>query len=55
MTFFDLARKNAWRKPLRTLLLMVSIAVAFLIYGLTASFLSGTQGAAGASDARRAA
>lgn len=50
MTFFDLARKNAWRKPLRTLLLMVSIAVAFLIYGLTASFLSGTQGAAGASD-----
>ena len=50
MTFFDLARKNAWRKPLRTVLLMVSIAVAFLIYGLTASFLNGTQGAAGASD-----
>lgn len=50
MTFFDLARKNAWRKPLRTLLLMVSIAVAFLIYGLTASFVDGTQGATGASD-----
>ncbi|WP_439622510.1 ABC transporter permease [Shinella sp.] len=50
MTFFDLARKNAWRKPLRTVLLTVSIAVAFLIYGLTASFLNGTQGAAGASD-----
>lgn len=50
MTFFALARKNAWRKPLRTILLMVSIAVAFLIYGLTASFLNGTQGAAGASD-----
>lgn len=50
MTFFDLARKNAWRKPLRTALLIVSIAVAFLIYGLTASFLNGTQGAAGASD-----
>ncbi len=50
MTFFDLARKNAWRKPLRTVLLMISIAVAFLIYGLTASFLNGTQGAAGASD-----
>lgn len=50
MTFFDLARKNAWRKPLRTVLLMVSIAVAFLIYGLTASFLNGTQGTAGASD-----
>ncbi len=50
MTFFDLARKNAWRKPLRTVLLMVSIAVAFLIYGLTESFVNGTQGAAGASD-----
>ncbi|MCF3638783.1 ABC transporter permease [Rhizobium sp. TRM95111] len=50
MTFFDLARKNAWRKPLRTVLLMVSIAVAFLIYGLTASFINGAQGAAGASD-----
>lgn len=50
MTFSDLARKNAWRKPLRTLLLMISIAVAFLIYGLTASFLAGAQGVAGASD-----
>jgi putative ABC transport system permease protein len=50
MTFFDLARKNAWRKPLRTLLLMVCIAVAFLIYGLTASFLAGAQGASAASD-----
>ncbi|MBP1859983.1 ABC transporter permease [Rhizobium herbae] len=50
MTFFDLARKNAWRKPLRSLLLMVCIAVAFLIYGLTASFLAGTQGTSAASD-----
>lgn len=50
MTFFDLARKNAWRKPLRTLLLMVCIAVALLIYGLTASFLAGAQGTSGASD-----
>lgn len=50
MRFFDLARKNAWRKPLRTVLLMVCIAVAFLIYGLTASFLDGTQGASAASD-----
>ncbi len=50
MTFLDLARKNAWRKPLRSVLLMVSIAVAFLIYGLTASFLNSTQGASAASD-----
>ncbi|WP_426127484.1 ABC transporter permease [Pararhizobium sp. PWRC1-1] len=50
MTFLDLARKNAWRKPLRTVLLIVSITVAFLTYGLTASFLAGAQGAAGASD-----
>lgn len=50
MTFFDLARRNAWRKPLRTLLVMVCVAVAFLIYGLTASFLNGAQGASAASD-----
>ncbi len=50
MTFFDLARKNAWRKPLRTVLLIVCIAVAFLIYGLTASFMNGSQGASAASD-----
>lgn len=50
MTFLDLARKNAWRKPLRTVLLMVSVAIAFLIYGLTASFTAGSQGTAGASE-----
>ncbi|AHD09794.1 ABC transporter permease [Phaeobacter gallaeciensis] len=50
MTFLTLARRNAWRKPMRTLLLIFCIAVAFLIYGLTASFLSGTQGSAGAND-----
>ncbi|WP_260094341.1 hypothetical protein [Phaeobacter inhibens] len=33
MTFLTLARRNAWRKPMRTLLLMFCIAVAFLIYG----------------------
>ncbi|WP_320203658.1 ABC transporter permease [Agrobacterium rosae] len=50
MTFFDLARKNAWRKPLRATLLMICVAVAFLIYGLTASFVNGSQGASEASD-----
>lgn len=50
MTFFRLVAKSAWRKPLRTLLLMICIAVAFLIYGLTASFINGSQGSAGASD-----
>ena len=50
MTFFQLMRRNAWRKPLRATLLMFSVGVAFLIYGLTASFLAGSQGAAGASD-----
>ncbi|MBY3268216.1 ABC transporter permease [Rhizobium laguerreae] len=50
MTFFQLMRRNTWRKPLRATLLMFSVGVAFLIYGLTASFLSGSQGAAGASD-----
>ncbi|WP_434710224.1 ABC transporter permease [Rhizobium sp. YTUHZ045] len=50
MTFFQLMRRNVWRKRLRAILLMFSVGVAFLIYGLTASFVSGSQGAAGASD-----
>ncbi|MBB4234182.1 ABC transporter permease [Rhizobium esperanzae] len=50
MTFFKLMRRNAWRKRLRAILLMCSVGIAFLIYGLTASFVSGSQGAAGASD-----
>ncbi|MGO7091876.1 FtsX-like permease family protein [Rhizobium leguminosarum] len=50
MTFFQLMRRNACRKRLRAALLMFSVGVAFLIYALTASFLGGSQGAAGASD-----
>ncbi|MBB2700430.1 UNVERIFIED_ORG: putative ABC transport system permease protein [Rhizobium esperanzae] len=50
MTFFQLMRRNAWRKRLRAILLMLSVGIAFLIYGLTASFVAGSQGAAGASD-----
>ncbi|MBX5274817.1 FtsX-like permease family protein [Rhizobium sp. NLR13a] len=50
MTFLQLMRRNAWRKRLRSILLMFSVGIAFLIYGLTASFVSGSQGAAGASD-----
>ncbi|ACI55537.1 protein of unknown function DUF214 [Rhizobium leguminosarum bv. trifolii WSM2304] len=50
MTFFQLMPRNAWRKRLRAILLMFSVGIAFLIYGLTASFVSGSQGAAGASD-----
>ncbi|MBX4897391.1 ABC transporter permease [Rhizobium bangladeshense] len=50
MTFFQLMRRNVWRKRLRAILLMFSVGIAFLIYGLTASFVSGSLGAAGASD-----
>ncbi|AYG69832.1 MULTISPECIES: FtsX-like permease family protein [unclassified Rhizobium] len=50
MTFLDLVRKSAWRKPLRTVLLMISVATAFLIYGLTTSFIEGSQGSSAASD-----
>ena len=46
MGYLGLARRNAWRKPLRTALLMVCVAITFLIYGLTASFQHGSQGAA---------
>lgn len=37
MRDFDLVRKNLFRKPLRTVLLTVSIFMAFLIFGLLAS------------------
>ncbi|MEK1863159.1 MAG: ABC transporter permease [Rhizobium leguminosarum] len=50
MTFFQLMRRNACRKRFRATLLMFSVGIAFLIYALTASFLGGSQGAAGASD-----
>lgn len=50
MTYFQLARRNTCRKPFRTVLLIFSVAVAFVIYGLTASFLDGSQGSAGASE-----
>lgn len=50
MTFLGFARKSAMRKPLRSVLLIVSVAVTFLIYGLTASFVAGSQGTAAASD-----
>lgn len=50
MTFFRLARKNTWRKPLRTTLLIICVAVAFMIYGLTQSFIAGSQGTTAASE-----
>ncbi|OXE37105.1 MAG: ABC transporter permease [Phenylobacterium zucineum] len=37
MTDFDLVRKNLFRKPLRTILLTVSIFMAFLIFGMLTS------------------
>ncbi|WP_339781170.1 FtsX-like permease family protein [uncultured Thalassospira sp.] len=50
MTFLKLARKNAWRKPLRSILLIICVGIAFLIYGLATSFVDGSQGTAGASE-----
>ena len=38
MNDFVLMRKNLFRKPVRTVLLIVSILMAFLIYALTSSF-----------------
>ena len=37
MTDFDLVWKNLFRKPLRTILLTVSIFMAFLIFGILTS------------------
>ena len=48
MTFFKFAVKSAWRKPVRTILLIVCISTTFVIYGLTSSFVNGSQTAAGA-------
>lgn len=50
MTFSNFARKSALRKPLRSALMIVSVAMTFLIYGLTAGFVAGSQGTAAASD-----
>ncbi|KQT65839.1 MULTISPECIES: ABC transporter permease [unclassified Aureimonas] len=52
MSFLRLMRRNAWRKPLRTILMMLSVAVAFLIYGLGQGFLAGSQGVGGANEDR---
>jgi putative ABC transport system permease protein len=45
-------RLNAWRRPPRTLLMMLCVAVAFLIQGLGAGFLSGSQGSNSADESR---
>ncbi|WP_120633289.1 ABC transporter permease [Ruegeria sp. EL01] len=50
MTFLGLTRKSTLRKPFRVVLLIISVAVTFFIYGLTASFIAGSQGTAAASD-----
>ncbi|MEO9898024.1 MAG: FtsX-like permease family protein [Paracoccaceae bacterium] len=50
MTFLTFAIKSAWRKPVRTLLMIVCIATTFMIYGLTASFVNGSQSANGSSE-----
>ena len=52
MSFIRLLRLNAWRKPLRTLLMMLSVAAAFLVYGLGQGFLAGAQGSGGADESR---
>ena len=51
MTDFDLVRKNLFRKPLRTVLLIVSIFMAFLIFGLLASFNVTLENASAAGSA----
>ena len=46
MTFLGLASKNAWRKPGRTILLIVSVTIAFALYAVLQAFLNGASGAA---------
>ncbi len=50
MSFIDLVWKCTWRRPLRTVLFMVCVAIAFLIHGLSASYRHGSQGTAAASE-----
>lgn len=51
MTDFDLVRKNLFRKPLRTILLIISIFIAFLIFGLLVSLNVGLNQATEAGTA----
>lgn len=44
MTFSGLAYKNAWRKPGRTILLLISVAIAFVIFVVLQAFLAGALG-----------
>lgn len=46
MTFTGLAYKNAWRKPGRTILLIISVAIAFVIFVVLQSFLAGAHSSA---------
>ena len=50
MTWTQFALKSVWRKPFRTLLLIICVAASFLIYGLTLSFVHGAQSSSGWSD-----
>ncbi|WP_264212368.1 ABC transporter permease [Leisingera thetidis] len=50
MTFSGLAYKNAWRKPGRTILLLVSVAIAFVIFVVLQAFLAGAMGSSSAPD-----
>lgn len=50
MGWISLACRTACRKPWRLVLLAICVAVAFLIFGLTASFRFGSQGTEAASD-----
>lgn len=50
MSFIKFIWISLWRKPLRTLLLMFCVCIAFLIYGLTASFISGSNSSSAANE-----
>lgn len=52
MTLLRLIGRNLWRKPARTLLMMLSVAIAFLVHGLGQGFLGGSQGPDGAEAGR---
>ena len=52
MTLLRLIGRNLWRKPARTLLMMLSVAIAFLVHGLGQGFLAGSQGSGGAEAGR---
>ena len=53
MKFLPLVWKNVWRRKFRTTFTLLSIFVAFLLFGILMTIRTGELGTAGERDAQR--